>query len=95
MSAEPMSCKQAASLGIERLRKPGWSNPMDHIKIDIVKGSLGPWLHVFSPINKSINGCDPVDVLWVMEPGSADAKEFVPYEGPLPDSHEYRTSVAA
>ncbi len=90
-----ISCRQAAALGIERLRKPAWSNPLDHVKIDVIDGQLGPWMHFFAPFNRECNGCDPVDVLWLARPDfvNPDAEELVIYQGPLPDSDEYREAA--
>lgn len=58
-----ISIAQAAEQGIDRIFLPIWSNPMDHIKIDIIDGIPGPWMHFYSPFNKEINGCDPVNAL--------------------------------
>lgn len=91
-----ISCRQAAQMGIERLRKPVWSNPFDHVKIHIVNGELGPWMHLFAPFNHECNGRDPVDILWAVQgPGWAnpDAEELVGYDGPLPNSDEYRAEA--
>lgn len=91
-----ISCRQAAQLGIERLRKPIWANPLDHVKIDIINGGLGPWMHLFAPFNMECNGRDPVDILWPTqsERANPDAEELAVYDGPLPDSQEYREAVA-
>jgi len=90
-----ISLKEAAATGIERVRQPNWANPFDHIKIDIVDGEVGPWLHLFAPFNLECNGRDPVDCLWVVGPLKVDPDEkcFEPYAGPLPDSVEYRAKV--
>ncbi len=90
---ELISVTQAAKQGVARLRKPIWANKMDHLKIDIIDGTPGPWLHMYCPFNKECNGRDPVDILGI---GSDyDAKEFEPYTGPLPDSDEYKAEQAA
>jgi hypothetical protein len=57
-----ISIVYAAANGVERVRKPIWANPLDHLKIDIVDGKPGPWLHLWCPFNKECNGRDPVDV---------------------------------
>lgn len=77
------------------MRKPIWSNPFDHIKIDIFDGRPGQWIHVFSPANKEINGRDPVDLLAGTELTPLDAAELEIYDGPLPDSDEYQKAVKA
>jgi hypothetical protein len=86
-----MSFAEAAAAGIDRLRMPHWAGPMDHVKIDIIAGKPGPWVHNFCPANVEINGRDPVDVLIIHV--SADAR-FVRYDGPLPDSEAYRAEAA-
>lgn len=90
-----ISCNQAAKLGVKRLRKPIWSHPLDHVKIDIIEGDLGPWMHMFSPFNESFNGRDPIDILWITMPDWAnpDAEELAVYDGPHPDTDEYQAQV--
>lgn len=87
---------EAAAKGIERIRLSKWANPMDHLKIDIIEGRPGPWLHLYSPINVGCNGKDPVSFVWILMP-DADIyeREYEAYSGPLPDSEEYKAAVAA
>jgi hypothetical protein len=87
-----ISINEAAALGIDRIRKPIWATPEDHLKIDIINGKPGPWIHLYAPFNKECNGCDPVNILWIQ----MDYNEpvYVPYTGPLPDSEEYLAKVA-
>jgi len=87
-----LSIKEATSKGIERLRKPIWATPEDHLKIDIFDGAHGPWFHLYAPFNKECNGRDPVDFLCLG--ADTDAQEWEPYEGPLPDSAEYKAACA-
>lgn len=83
-------------MGHTRLRLPRWSNPMDHIKIDIIDGKLGPWVHLFAPFNKECNGRDPVDLIWLTAfPNGTAIAEFEVYAGPLPESAEYQAAVRA
>ncbi len=89
-----ISCRQAAAMGVQRLRKPIWSNPLDHVKVDIINGQLGPWLHMFAPFNQECNGRDPIDICWpVSDFVNVDAEELAVYDGPLPDSDEYREAA--
>jgi len=70
---------------------------MDHLKIDIINGEPGPWLHLFAPFNKECNGRDPVDLLWALGGlpfENPDAEQFVAYSGPLPTSEEYQAEAA-
>lgn len=94
--SDEISMNEAAARGIARLRKPVWSDPFDHIKIDIFEGKPGPWMHLYAPFNKECNGRDPVDIVWVIQFGkeAADSREFVPYDGPLPDSDAYKARQA-
>lgn len=93
-----LSLGEAAKLGIERLRKPIWANPMDHIKIHIVEKNIGGlWVKLYSPANKVINGRDPIDLMiggTVIPIESLDYPAFEKYDGPLPDSPEYKADEA-
>lgn len=92
---ELISIAEAAKRGIQRLRKPIWASKFDHLKIDIVNGAPGIWVHLYAPFNKECNGRDPVDMLiFQLGPTAAKDKEFLPYSGPLPDSDEYKAEVA-
>ena len=75
-----ISINQAASKGIDRLRKPNWSDTDDHLKIDIIDGKVGPWLHFYSTLNEHINGRNPVDILSLEE--DMDEACFEPYLEP-------------
>jgi hypothetical protein len=93
-----ISIKEAAALGIDRLRLPKWADKMDHIKIDIVDGDkVGPWIHLWCPFNTECNGRDPVNNLSIMPPwrDCLDFPEWEVYRGPLPDSEEYKARVAS
>jgi hypothetical protein len=86
------SAIEAARRGIQRVYDPKWANPLDHIKIDIIDGKIGPWLHLYAPFNKECNGRDPVDILITEVDPRAEC--FYAYTGPLPDSDEYKAAVA-
>jgi hypothetical protein len=88
-----ISINEAVKLGAPRLRKPVWANPLDHLKIDIVDGRLGPWLHLYCPFNKPLNGRDPVDMMALQHRASLDTPEFEVYAGPNGDSDEYLAEV--
>ena len=93
MSESLISLVEAAAKGIERVRRPCWSDSFDHLKIDITQeGQLGPWLHLYCPVNKSLNGRDPYDFV----PSAVDIHQqwFEPYKGSLPESDEYKAAVA-
>ena len=88
-----ISLIDAAKAGIDRVRLPIWRHPMDHIKIDIIAGRPGPWLHLFCPFNVECNGKDPVDMSIFQH--NVNAKEWAAYQGPHPDSKEYLAAVDA
>ena len=95
-----ISIRQAATCGIARLRQPIWACAMDHIKIDILVndqqriafagegGDLGPWVHLYSPMNLAIGNKEPVTVMFTMY--EIDVESWEPYISPLPDSDEYK-----
>jgi len=86
-----ISINEAAKRGIDRLRKPKWAQPEDHLKIDIIDGRPGPWGHLYAPFNRECNGRDPVHELMLQ---GTDETEWLPYTGPLPDSDEYKAVQA-
>jgi hypothetical protein len=92
MSDDQISIREAAKLGIALLRKPVWSNPMSHMKVDIIDGQPGPWTHLYDPFNMECRGRDPVSVLFVHM--DYDKREWVEYTGPTCGSDEYVAAVA-
>lgn len=89
-----ISINEAVRLGQPRLRKPIWANALDHIKLDLIDGSMGPWIHLYAPFNQECNGRDPVDILALTQQDSFDTQEFTIYDGPLPNSEEYLSAAA-
>ena len=87
-----ISIKEAEAQGLERVRKPIWADPLDHLHIR-PHGKPGLWTHLYCPFNKECNGRDPVELLKFQL--DQDAKEWEPYTGALPDSDEYKAKVAA
>lgn len=90
-----MSLSEAAAWGITHLRDPKWASDMDHVEIAIFGGKVGPWLNLFCPDNKGLNGEDPVRYLTVM-PGPVNITDpcLVPYHGPRHDDPVYQAEVA-
>lgn len=86
-----ISIKEAAALGIDRVRSPKWVIKTDHLKLNIVDGKAGLWLHLFSTLNKALNRRDPVAILALLVDYAEP--EFCPYDGPLPDSNEYQAEA--
>jgi hypothetical protein len=76
---EMISIREAAARGIEKVRDPHWHHG-DYIKIDIIDGAPGPWLHLYSPLNVRLHGRDPysfpVFLGWV----DLDARSCIPCE---------------
>ncbi len=93
MTTDLISIMGAVEKGIDRLRDSRWGMPEDHLKIDIIDGYLGPWTHLYSPFNQECNGRDPVDIC-ITELDSS-AKKWLPYDGPLPETAEYKAMAAA
>ena len=60
-----ISINEAVANGITRIRMPHWAIREDYIKLDIIAGKLGPWLHLYSPMNEEINGRNPVSMLFL------------------------------
>lgn len=88
-----ISINEAALRGIERLRKPIWSHPLDHLKLALKGNAMfGVWAQLYCPFNKECNGRDPVEML-VFQLDRV-APEWEPYTGALPDSDEYKAAVA-
>lgn len=77
---ELMSINEAIANGICLLRKPVWAFPEEHIKIDIVDGQLGPWIHLYSPSNMTLNRRNPVNLLIVEMELNYGKKEWVPFQ---------------
>ncbi len=89
-----LSIAEAAAKGVERVRQPQWANPLDHLKIDIIDGKPGPWLHLWCPFNRECNGRDPMPLTVGAPPLDLFERCFLRYDGPLPDSDEYKAAVA-
>lgn len=85
--SELISISEAAKLGINRLRLSKWATPEDHIKIDIINGKPGPWVHLYAPFNLECNGQDPVSVLSLGY--DIFTAYWLPYDGPISGSKEY------
>ena len=60
-----ISINEAVANGIEKIRKPEWVNREDHLKLDIIDGKIGPWIHLFSPLNEVLGSPDPQDLLFM------------------------------
>lgn len=86
-----LSIREAMDRGIQRIRKPIWAHPMDHLNVLPYKVP-GIWTFLYCPFNKECNGRDPVEILIIQH--DLDAKEWEPYTGPLPDSAEYKAAAA-
>jgi hypothetical protein len=86
-----ISIREAAASGIDRIRKPVWSCRGDHLKLDIIDGQSGPWVHFFAPINKPLFQNDPMDI--IVSSLDLDAKEYTSHTGPLPETDEYAEMI--
>lgn len=90
-----ISLTEAAERGITRLRRPKWVVPMDHVRLDIVEGLPSPLLRLHSPMNRALNGRDPVEIPVVDSAAemNLNEKSWLPYTGPLPGSDEYKAEA--
>lgn len=61
-----ISLHEAVAAGIDKVRTPRWIMSDDYLKIDIIEQDgermMGPWFHLYSPMNEMINGRNPVDL---------------------------------
>ena len=46
-----MTLDGLAKLGIDKVRKKHWADISDYVKMDIINGERGPWLHLYSRSN--------------------------------------------
>ena len=74
-----LSIRDAVKHGITQLRRDRWALPQDHIRLDIVKGHLGPWIRLYSPINMEIHGKNPVEIFYSQL--DLDSPIYTPYLG--------------
>ena len=62
------SFNELVDMGMDRFRLPKWSNPEDHIKIDLYKRTDGTWSHtiwghLYSPLNEVLGYPNPQDFI--------------------------------
>lgn len=87
--SELMSINEAVALGRTRFRLDKWVNDYDHFEIYIWidqspgsdQRSLGPWVKLWSPVNKLIGQKNPQTLLSTLL-GDPDAKVWRRYVGP-------------
>lgn len=80
-----MTISEAQAKGITKLRKPVWASKLDYLMVGPV------WHQLYSPMNQSINGRDPVPLLGIMDNGTDS--EWVEHTGPDADSDEYKAAA--
>jgi hypothetical protein len=86
-----LSIADAAAKGIGLLRSQKWTNPLSHLRIDILDGKPGPWVHLYDPMNVAINKKDPVDILFLSM--DYNSKDWLEYTGPVSGSAEYDAAL--
>lgn len=74
-----MSINQAAERGINKLRRPNWSIPEDHIVIDIINGQAGPWIKLYSPLHEAILAKENPQTFLGIQYGSYNDEVFEAY----------------
>jgi len=58
-----ISINEAVHNGLSRLRKPIWVNREDYLQLDLIDDGLGPWVHLYSSLNRLIGEPNPQDIL--------------------------------
>lgn len=79
-----MKIQDAIDQGIDRVRLPQWTDPRDHLKLDLMPDGTthGPWVHLYSPTNEAIGNPNPVSILW-MDAIDKDRDDWEQYDGGL------------
>lgn len=80
-----ISLEMAIVDGNYKLRLPQWSNPLDHLEIEVsATNALLPWAKLWSPANMVLNARNPTRVLWAIVWPRLDmkARVWLPYGGP-------------
>ncbi len=72
-----MTVDEAVAKGIDKIRKPIWINKDDHIKLDIINGTRGPWVHFYSPVNVPVGNKNPVSIIYEGD-SATDWEEYKP-----------------
>ena len=79
---EHISINEAIKTGVTKLRLDHWANPDDHIEIHIVdkiKGWIGPWVKLWSPINEPILKQENPQKMLITTIGDLNDKCWSPY----------------
>lgn len=91
-----LTLREAAAEGIERLRRPIWAHPMDHIRMSARAGTVPLFIYLFCPFNQECNGRDPVEIFLGGPIGyDIDERVWVVYKGPLAESEAYKAEQVA
>ncbi len=64
-----MSINEAVKTGVTKLRLDNWAYKEDYIEIHIadpIKGWIGPWVKLWSPLNEIIGRKNPQEMLVTM-----------------------------
>jgi len=78
-----MSIREAAMLGRKRFRLDKWTNDYDHFEIDIIDGRPGPWVKLWSPLNRPVCEQENPQKMLITMLGDLDAKVWRNYVGPI------------
>jgi hypothetical protein len=74
-----MSINEMTKVGITKFRQVNWTNPDDHMEMNIIEGRPGPWFKLWSPVNELIGTKNPQTLLVTMM-GDLNDKCWYPYE---------------
>lgn len=81
--ANKMTIQEAVDNGISRIRRPEWNNLLTYLKLDIIEGKLGPWVHLYARMEQEVmNQETPTSMLCLGYNTTTDTS-WVAYAGPL------------
>jgi len=92
VSESLLTLREAIEQQIPAVRNHKWTAPFDQLRLDHAGEHTGPWAHFYSP-NQLPEG-DPVDfVIFSMEAFVKNHRIWLPYNGPAPQSPEYKAEA--
>lgn len=92
MADELISLNEATDRGISKLRMTQWTNPHDHISLDLFPdGTHGPWVSLWSPANELCGNKNPHKM--IMMSFDWDCKEWLPWTDPEESQRDQDTQA--
>ncbi len=75
-----MTQDELVALGCNRFRRDIWADPTDYVRVDVIDGKKGPWMHLWARRTQEICGSPtPQDILNIRHDPTDD---YLPYDGP-------------